>query len=693
MTIVSAPASTLAALREWFDIAPDATIAVDRDGRIVLANHRAECMFGYEQPGLCGLPVEALLPETLRVAHAMHRDLYSTDPHMRPMGIGHELTGLVRDGREFPVEISLSPVMVADDIITIASVRDISQTSRVRQALQRARHDAFIAQISQLVLESPDYESAVRQTPALVAEALEVPAAAILATDWHRDTFRIRAATGLTETTADSLTSIFGSGELTHRAFAAEDRAPITSGTPASEVSAAIRAGLSKTRYHHFALVSLFGRYEPLGVLIALSTANDAFDRDKVVFLQSVAGVLTATVQRSRAEEQLAHAQRLDAVGQLTGGIAHDFNNLLTVVSGNLQLLEADLSDRQHLREIIDAALHAVDRGAELTRKLLAFGRRQSLKPQAIKLGPLLADLERMLRRTLGEAIAVQIDDARDLPAVFVDPGELETALVNLALNARDAMPRGGRLAIAARQVVINSDGNEWNLAPGAYAAIKVADTGEGMAPDVRARACEPFFTTKGGGKGSGLGLSMVYGFATQSGGRMAIDSRLGYGTQVEIFLPIAAIATETARNLDRAAVAHAHKCSIVLVVEDQTEVRDVAVAFLRGMGYEVLAAAGASEALQLLATHPKVDLLFSDVVLGGTVNGVELATAARRTRPKLAVLLTSGYPHAAAGQSGTDAPAAFPLLQKPYVREQLADAVRTVLEAPAPGPSVNRVR
>ena len=281
-----------------------------------------------------------------------------------------------------------------------------------------------------------------------------------------------------------------------------------------------------------------------------------------------------------------------------------------------------------------------------------------------------------MLRRTLGEAIAMEVACAAEVPDVYADANELDTALVNLALNARDAMPRGGRLRIAARELVIDDASNGWKLPPGRYVAFETSDTGTGMAPDVLAHALEPFFTTKEVGKGSGLGLSMVYGFATQSGGSLSIDSRLGYGTRIELLLPVArapaAAATEARPAHD---AAHGRRATI-LVVEDEADVRTVAARLLAAFGYQVIPAQSAREALELLAGNPTVDLLFSDVMLGRGMDGVELAHEARRRRPGLAVLLASGY---RGRQDGSTAP--FQLLRKPYRREQLVDAVRQVLE------------
>jgi CheY-like chemotaxis protein len=353
------------------------------------------------------------------------------------------------------------------------------------------------------------------------------------------------------------------------------------------------------------------------------------------------------------------------------------------VVSGNLQLLEAELPDRQDLQDIIVSALRAVDRGSGLTRRLLSFARRQSLQPRAVVPQPLLQELGVMLRRTLGEAIHVQIECAVDVPDLYADPNELDTALVNLALNARDAMPRGGRLDIGAREVAPDSGSNEWKLPPGRYVAIAVSDTGTGMSPDALAHVFEPFFTTKDAGKGSGLGLSMVYGFAAQSGGTITIDSRLGYGTRVELVLPAATADTAPAKAANDAQAGHAdgnQARETILVVEDETDVRTIATRFLSAVGYDVIAVASAREALDLLIARPEVDLLFSDVVLGSGMDGTELAHEARRIRPELPILLASGY-HGRGDTSPGGSGEASELLRKPYRREQLTDAIRRLLD------------
>lgn len=675
------PSANVETLREWFGIAPDAMLAVDQHGGIVLANALAEQMFGYAAGALCGLELETLVPENLRDVHRQHRRDFMASPQVRVIETERELAGMRRDGARFPIGVSLSPVASAQGILVIASVRDISRTWRARQVLERARRDRFVLQIGRLAVESPEYEHAIRRIPELVATALGVPMVAILSTDWHREGLHVRSSSGLSAQAAEVLAATFANVRFIRKTFVAGGPDAVTTETLCDERHASVRANLAAAGFHDIAMVPLFGRDEPLGALVAIAPAGFGFDPDRVGFLQSVANLLAAAVQRSRSEEQLAHSQRLDAVGQLTGGVAHDFNNLLTVISGNLQLLEATAPTDPSVREVIDDALRAVDRGAELTRRLLAFSRRQPLEPRAVVPKPLLEELGHMLRRTLGEMITVEIGCDVTVPDVYADANELDTALVNLALNARDAMTRGGRLTITAREVTVATGDNEWKLPPGRYVGFDVVDTGTGMPPEVQAHALEPFFTTKDPGKGSGLGLSMVYGFVTQSGGAMGIDSRLGYGTRVTFVLPAAGTEMDRPAGAPETRGTFASRRATILVVEDETDVRTVATRFLRAIGYEVIAVSSAREALAALLAQPGIDLLFSDVVLGSGTNGVELAQEARRMRPGLAVLLTSGYTRAEGAHGAEQGIEAFELLHKPYRREQLVSAIQRLLD------------
>jgi PAS domain S-box-containing protein len=387
--------------------------------------------------------------------------------------------------------------------------------------------------------------------------------------------------------------------------------------------------------------------------------------------------------ERIAAEERHRRSQRLEAIGQLTGGIAHDFNNLLSVVIGNLDLLAERAGRDPGAAELVQSALAASLRGAELTRQLLAFARRQPLEPKVIALNQSVAATMELLRRTLGEQIEVATATTADLWPAFVDPAQFEAALVNLAINARDAMPEGGRLTIETANQPLDDAYARANAdaIPGDYVMVAVSDTGAGMAPDVLARAFEPFFTTKQPGRGTGLGLSMVYGFTRQSRGHVKIYSEVGHGTTVRLYLPRAARADDKAAASPPEAPQPARGGERILVVEDNPDVRRVVVLQLRDLGYHIIEAANGEAALAVIEGAEPIDLLFSDVVMPGGMTGDELARRARLARPGLKVLLTSGFARAAmpAAAQSEDLRG---LLSKPYRKVDLAARLRTLLDA-----------
>lgn len=390
--------------------------------------------------------------------------------------------------------------------------------------------------------------------------------------------------------------------------------------------------------------------------------------------------------ERARAEESLLQAQKMEVVGQLTGGVAHDFNNLLTVISGNLQMLQERVAHDPALLKLAGAAAKAAARGAELTQKLLAFSRRQPLQPQEIDIGKLVRNMSDMLRRTLGESILVQTTIESELAKALADPGQLENALLNLALNARDAMPSGGRLMIEAACAFFDPslDTAETDVVPGPYVMVSVRDSGSGMSPEVMKRAFEPFFTTKGAGKGSGLGLATVYGFVKQSGGHVKIYSELLRGTTVQLYLPQAK-GNDNAREEEYFS-SHAPRArgETVLLAEDDEGVRELAAAFLHDLGYAVLEATNGEQALAIMEERRPIDLLFTDLVMPGGMNGLELSREALRRRPAMKVLFTSGYTENTLVHDGELADG-IQLITKPYTKEALAKQIRRVLEQELP--------
>jgi PAS domain S-box-containing protein len=376
------------------------------------------------------------------------------------------------------------------------------------------------------------------------------------------------------------------------------------------------------------------------------------------------------------AEERLRLSERLEVVGRLTSGIAHDLNNILTVILGNTELLSQALAAERELRTLAEAALKAAESAAELTTRMLAFARRQPLAAKPTDIDALLAGMRSMLGRTLGGGIAIELVDNGPTWPALVDPLQLESALLNLCVNARDAMPEGGRLTIETANVRLGAEDTAADPdAPAAdHVMIAVSDTGTGMQPEVLARACDPFFTTKELGHGNGLGLSMVYGFVEQSQGRLQIRSAPGEGTTVTLYLPRAPAGPDApapgAADLPGGR-------ETVLLVEDDARLRAAAAGQMRGLGYRVIEAATGTEALAALDRHA-VDLLFADLGLRGGMDGRALAEAARAERPGLKVLFTSGDPAAAPGDGAS-------LLAKPYRRRQLAAALRAALgDAPA---------
>ncbi|MBR0795538.1 response regulator [Bradyrhizobium jicamae] len=379
-------------------------------------------------------------------------------------------------------------------------------------------------------------------------------------------------------------------------------------------------------------------------------------------------------------ENKIRQAQKMEAVGQLTGGIAHDFNNILTVITGTIDILAEAVMHNRALTEITSLIRDAAERGASLTRHLLAFARKQPLQPTDVDVNALMVDTIELLRPTIGDQVDIDFRGAPNLPRALVDSNQLVTAIINLALNARDAMPKGGRLGIETRAAELRPDdvrGHD-GLAAGDYVAIALVDNGQGIAEADLAKVFEPFFTTKEVGKGTGLGLSMVYGFVKQSNGHIVLDSAVGRGTEVLLYLPRAAVTSLPARaDPRRPEQRGAHE--IVLVVEDDRLVRSYVLTQIESLGYTTLSASNGPEALAVLEGGAPVDLLFTDVIMPGLMNGRELATEAQKRRPGLPVLFTSGYTENAIDRDGKlDEGILF--LAKPYSRAELARMLRIAL-------------
>jgi PAS domain S-box-containing protein len=631
-------------LRAVVETAVDGVILIDAQGCVLMFNPACEKLFQYSADEVIGQNVKVLMPALYRDAHDGYLTNYHSTGERKIIGIGREVLGRRKDGSTFPMHLSVGETKQDEgSSIFVGILHDLTERERVETILRESA-----AQLRAVV------DTAVDGVILIDADGRILkfnPACERL--------FKYQAAEVIGQNVRMLMPEPYRSGHDGYiRNFVDTGEKKII--------------GIGR---------EVIGRRKDGSTFPMDLSVGEARQDGSSIFV----GVIHDLTDRKRTEAQLIRAQKMEAVGQLSGGIAHDFNNLLTVIVGNAEHLSDQLSARQDLKRLAEDICSAGERGAELTQRLLAFSRKQLLRPVETECNKLLESMHKLLRRTLREDIEVTTHLDPDLRAAFADPAQLESAILNLALNAQDAMSAGGRLSISTANALL--DNREHNIHPdvrdGAYVVIAVTDNGEGMPKAVLARAFEPFFTTKEVGKGSGLGLSMVYGFAKQSNGHVSIYSEPGLGTTVRIYLP--ALATKAKEAAAPAPLEIAPSgAETVLIVEDDPFVRSYAVMSLQTLGYQVIPAVDGREALQKLQTGMHVDLLFTDIVMPGGVNGWELAGLARKTRPELRVLLTSGYALETLVASGHLHDGSM-ILSKPYRKAELAKRLREALSAPLP--------
>ena len=669
--------------RTLFAAYPDALVVVDGAGTIVLANPSAAALLRYGVDELVGMQVDELVPDSIRPRHAEYRHAFGRHPQARPMGRQTELVAKRKDGSEVVVEIALSPLQEHGNALVVAAIRDIGAYPRMAQALQRAHYSERLAQVGRLAVDSRDPQVVLDEVPRVAAEALGCDVAMVYLLEANALELRVASVVGampgegigdrIANRPDTSLGFVLAQGcSMTVRDYAVETRFRV----PPAYLDAGLISALA---------APLSDRGRTIGVLVVRSRAGRVFGDDEVRLVESLANLLATTLQRAHSEEALGHAQRLESVGQLTGGIAHDFNNLLTVIQGNLQVLGdlPVLAADGAARELVEAAGRASRRGAELTGKLLAFSRRQVLKPAAVDAVEMLRSLADLLRRTVDQRIRIEVDVPAHPLEVLVDPGQLESALLNVAINSRDAMPAGGTLRFRAERCERPPDdaGAEIPAAGAGFVAIAVIDDGSGMSAEVRERAFEPFFTTKEAGRGTGLGLSTVYGFARQSLGGLTLASAPGEGTTVTLYLPQSSEAA--APTAGATAPRPIPSGRTVLLVEDDTEVRAVMRRFLESFRCVVSEAPSAEQALLAIGAGARFDLLLSDIALGPGMRGTELAARVQERLADIAVVLMSGY-SAELLEADSGSPPTWELLRKPCSREELGAALARVLDVRA---------
>ncbi len=660
----------------------DAIVVADGEGRILSWNPAAQRIFGYEEVEVIGQPLTILMPERYREAHCRGLERMKTTGESRLIGTTMEVHGLRKDGREFPLECSLSMWTAGSKIFFSGVLRDLTERKRAERRL------AAQYEVTRALAESHTLEEAGARVLQAVCESLEWDLGALWSVDRRANVLRCvdiwhGSSAGLEEfKTLTSMTTFAPGIGLPGRVWASGEPAWILDVVRDDNFP---RAAIARREEVHGAFGFPIRQGEKvLGVLEFFSHEVRHPDEALLLMMEDVGLKIGQFVERTQLEEQLRHSQKMDAVGRLAGGVAHDFNNLLTVINGYSEMLSRRLGQDHALQRYPKEIKQASERAASLTQQLLAFSRRQMLEPKVLNLNNSVSAMDSMLRRLIGEHIDLVTILGADLGRVRADPGQIEQVIMNLAVNARDAMSEGGKLTIETANVELDQAyaARHMSVQPGAYVMLAISDTGHGMDERTQARLFEPFFTTKEKGKGTGLGLSTVYGIIKQSGGAVWVYSELGHGTTFKIYLPLVVDVMDTLPLAPAPGAESATGTETILLVEDEEAVRLLAREALEEVGFQVLEARHGGEALMISQQYQGViHLLVTDVVMP-EMSGRVLADRLVPQRPALKVLYMSGYTDNAIVHQGVlDPGTAF--LPKPFSPDALVRRVREILDLP----------
>jgi PAS domain S-box-containing protein len=627
---VTAKTTSDTQLQSILNLVPDAIITIDDRGGIASFSPASEKLFGYSAAEVVGRNVKMLMPSPYHEEHDGYLAHYRTTGEKKIIGIGREVEARRKDGSVFPMNLAVNEMIVEGRRMFTGVVHDISELKQAQSISARLGH----------VLDQ-----SLNEIYMFDAETLH----------FIQVNHGARRNMGYSSAEMRKLTPADIKPDYTDEQFEAVIK-PLRDG--AEELL------VFETRHRR-----KDGSTYPVEVHLQLMATETP-----PVF----AAVIQDISEAQRREAILRQSQKMEAIGQLTGGIAHDFNNLLTIILGNHELLEGRLADDPRQRKLLNAATGAAQRGAQLTNQLLSFARQQALAPEVMDINALVEDMMEMMHRTLGEAIELEAVLGSDLRKTLADPAQVHNALLNLTINARDAMPNGGKLIIETSNADLDAEAAKMrpDAVPGRYVRLSVQDTGTGMPPEVQERVFDPFFTTKEQGKGTGLGLSMVHGFAKQSGGHIDLYSELGYGTAISLYLPDANDDNGTKGESAAPSLSNGVANETVLVVEDDANVREITVTRLEHLGYKVIEAETGQKALDLLAAGAAVDVMLTDMVMPGGMTGAELSRIVRANYPDIKIVITSGY-----AEESTRPSDGTPWLRKPYALLELATTLREVLD------------
>jgi PAS domain S-box-containing protein len=627
--------------RGLLEAAPDGMVVVNQAGEIVLLNAQAENQFGYRRDELIGQRVTNIIPVGFAERLIADGTRTAAEALAQQIGMGIELIGLRKDGSEFPIEIMLSPLESPDGILVTAAIRNITVRKDAEKHLAQME-----GRYRGLMEAAPDGMVVVDKNGDIVL----LNARAEKQFGYRRD-----------ELIGQRVTNIIPIG-FAERLIA--DALRTTAEALAQQIGTGIELNGRRSDGTEFPIEIMLSPLEsPEGILVTAAIRDIS--------------------ERKQLARQLHQSQKMEAVGQLTGGIAHDFNNLLGVITGNLDLLERLVGDNAPAVKRVQTAQKAAARGADITRRLLVFSSNEELRPSIVLLGDSIQNMIELAGHGLGPNIKITTRIDESVPPIFIDPAGLESALLNLVVNARDAMPRGGSILIASHAqnldeshpAVLTGD-----LKPGPYVCIAVTDSGQGMSRQTMERIFEPFFTTKPRDKGTGLGLAMVYGFVKQSGGTVRVYSELDHGTTVSFYLPLPSdfaqpVPEDVPKPFNREL-----GCT-VLVVDDEEDLLEIAIAYLDEMAFTSFQATDGASALEILVLHNEIELLVTDIVMPGGMNGVELVEKARALRPDLKIIYSSGFPAEALAERSMSL-VDGPLLHKPYQRNEFTAIIHRVMDS-----------